>query len=120
MKISSQLIATLCLPLAVLATTSHPTRLSERPQLEIGPKSLAKPHLTSAPRNKTCIVDDSAEDDAPAILAAAEECNNGGILLFPEGVTYSVGTRLNLTFLQSVDLDIQGTIQVTTYCSFLT
>jgi galacturan 1,4-alpha-galacturonidase len=90
-------------------------QLSERPSLQPHPKQQPTPHLISSPRNKTCVVGSGAEDAAPAILEAAEACNNGGVVVFPANESYTIGTALNLTFLKSVDFDIQGHITVRRY-----
>ncbi|CAK3748229.1 Exopolygalacturonase X-1 [Lecanosticta acicola] len=52
-------------------------------------------------------------DDSEYILAALESCNEGGHVVFPAGVTYVVGTALDLTFLKHIDIDIQAYIQFT-------
>ncbi|KAI5359592.1 Putative glycoside hydrolase, family 28, pectin lyase/virulence factor [Septoria linicola] len=71
---------------------------------------------SSAARHKTCYVkshDDFKTDDSAYVLDAARKCNHGGQVVFPQGVTYVIGKALDLTFLKSVDLDIQGYIQFT-------
>jgi galacturan 1,4-alpha-galacturonidase len=34
-------------------------------------------------------------DDTPQILQAFEDCNNGGTVVFPEGETFYIASRLN-------------------------
>ncbi|KAI9697165.1 MAG: Exopolygalacturonase X-1 [Bogoriella megaspora] len=92
------------------------THAQGRPSLEIGPKQPYKPFYESAPRTKTCIVqshDDGATDDSQYFLDALNECNNGGHVLMPSNTTYIIGTALNLTFLNSVDIELQGYLQFT-------
>lgn len=84
---------------------------SKRRDIKPYPKQPKTPHYVSAARTKTCTVTGGKTDDAPAILAAAKKCNDGGTVVFPKSSTYNVGTALDLTFLKHVDLDIQGTIK---------
>jgi galacturan 1,4-alpha-galacturonidase len=63
-------------------------------------------------RSKTCIVKaggDPNGDDAPAILAAFDDCKSDGHIVF-ENTTYYVGTVMNTTGLQHVDIEINGTL----------
>lgn len=48
--------------------------------------------------------DDNITDDAPYILTALHECDNGGHAVFKEGVTYYIATAMDLTFLNHIDL----------------
>lgn len=57
---------------------------------------------TVAPRapvvsGKTCtpLPLGGTQDDVPQILAAFEECNHGGTVVFPENATFYIATRLN-------------------------
>jgi len=43
-------------------------------------------------------------DDSEYILAAINKCNNGGHVVFPQNVTYVIGTALNLTNLKHIDI----------------
>lgn len=43
-------------------------------------------------------------DDSEYILEAINKCNNGGHVIFPQNVTYVIGTALNLTNLEHVDI----------------
>ncbi|KAL7271762.1 hypothetical protein RUND412_005456 [Rhizina undulata] len=101
------------LPVAFSALSTGGRTSSVRPTLCSHPKSPGKPHIVHQPRKKTCVVRHGKGDDAPAILAAAHKCNNGGTVVFSADTTYTVGTGLDLTFLKHIDLDIQGTIQFT-------
>lgn len=63
----------------------------------------------------TCVVAASgtnATDDAPAIVDAFEKCGHGGTVVFTANTTYHVNSVMNLTWLQDVDIDIQGTLLV--------
>lgn len=77
--------------------------------------------LTSPQRTKTCIVNsnnDLLTDDSPLILSAINECNNGGHVVFLPKTTYLIGKPLNLTHLENIDIDIQGSISFTTNTTF--
>ena len=90
-----------------------PRSPSQRPSLGSLPNGAA---LTSPARTRTCYVqthDDLVTDDSEYILQALKDCNNGGHVVFPKDSTYLIGTALDLTFLQSIDIDIQGYIQFT-------
>lgn len=56
---------------------------------------------------KTCVVYPSGGDDTPAILRAFEECNNGGTVVFPEGMKYNIDTKLN-PVIYDVTIDWKG------------
>lgn len=83
-----------------------------RPVVECSPHSPRKPVPLHPPRTKICFVKshENGTDDAPYVLSAIQDCNNGGHVVFEEGITYTIGTALNLTFLQHIDLDIRGNI----------
>ncbi|OCK83385.1 glycoside hydrolase family 28 protein [Lepidopterella palustris CBS 459.81] len=88
---------------------------SLRPNHPIGPKHPGKPFPPSPARTKYCYVKSHGDgkDDADYILDAIKECNNGGHVIFSQGIEYTIGTALDLTFLNHVDIDIQGYIQFT-------
>lgn len=48
------------------------------------------------------------QDDVPQILAAFEECNNGGTVIFPENSTLYIATRLN-PVIYDVTIEWRGT-----------
>lgn len=50
-------------------------------------------------------------DDAPAIIAAFRECGQDATVLF-EPTTYHVNSVMNITWLQNVKIDLQGTLSV--------
>lgn len=60
--------------------------------------------------NKTCVVPPSqnGSDSSPAILSAFQSCNQGGTVVLD--ADYTIASPLNLTFLQSVDVALTGTI----------
>lgn len=83
-----------------------------RPALKAGPFHPGKPmpHSPARQRDRFCFVQTSrcGGDDAPAILRAFHECNNGGtVVLYAD---YTVASPLDLTFLNAVDVAITGTI----------
>lgn len=87
---------------------------SQRPSTIFEPRHPWKPISPSLPRTKECYVrshGDNATDDSQYILSALQECNNGGRVIFPRDQTYIIGTALDMTFLNHIDLDIQGYVQ---------
>jgi len=58
------------------------------------------------PRNRVCNVaaHNDGTDDTPAILAAINSCNPGGRVVFQAGNSYTVGTAMNITNLDHMDL----------------
>ncbi|KAF1846259.1 glycoside hydrolase family 28 protein [Cucurbitaria berberidis CBS 394.84] len=86
---------------------------SKRPQHPIKPYHPGKAFPPSPSRTKTCVVkaNGNGTDDSQNILKAIKTCNNGGHVVFPKDKKFTIGTALDLTFLQHIDLDIQGTIQ---------
>ncbi|KAL1652038.1 Exopolygalacturonase X-1 [Diplodia intermedia] len=93
--------------------THHHARLREA--VSIGPQPAYRPMPDSPARNKTCVVPAAGDgsDDAPAILEAFQSCSPGGTVVMSANTTYSVGTALDLTFLEHVDWVIEGTIKFT-------
>ncbi|TVY43267.1 putative galacturan 1,4-alpha-galacturonidase C [Lachnellula subtilissima] len=63
-----------------------------------------------ANHGKTCIVQalGDQKDDTPQILKAFEECNNGGIIVFPEDQNYWIGTKLH-PVIKDVTIEWKGT-----------
>ncbi|KAH8908026.1 polygalacturonase [Coniochaeta sp. PMI_546] len=84
----------------------------ERPSVKAWPLHPGKPHAASPPRdpNKYCFVKPSckSDDDAANILKAFQDCNHGGTVVLD--ANYNIGSPLDLTFLDSVDVAISGTI----------
>lgn len=63
---------------------------------------------------KTCTVKSggsNATDDAPAIIEAFRECGQDATVVF-EPTTYHVNSVMNITWLQNVKIDLQGTLSV--------
>ncbi|KAI0173859.1 extracellular exo-polygalacturonase-like protein [Pestalotiopsis sp. NC0098] len=52
----------------------------------------------------------NATDDAPAILAAFDECGQGGTVLFTENTTYYVNTVMEVSGLEDCHVDVRGTL----------
>ena len=52
--------------------------------------------------------DEDNVDDAPTILRAMKECNNGGTVVFDK--KYYISSPLDLTFLSHIDVAITGEI----------
>lgn len=64
---------------------------------------------------KTCEIKSggtNATDDAPAIIEAFEECGRGGVVRFLPNTTYYVNSIMNISWLDDVDIDVQGTLLV--------
>ncbi|GKT42987.1 alpha-L-rhamnosidase rgxB [Colletotrichum spaethianum] len=69
---------------------------------------------------KTCTVRASgtnATDDTPAILEAFVNCGRRGKIVF-EPTTYYVNSALNVTWLDDVEIDLQGTLLWSTNISY--
>lgn len=79
---------------------------SKRPQHAVSPYSPGKALPASPERTKTCIVQGNGDgtDDAANVLKAIKDCNNGGHVIFPKDQKFTIGTALDLTFLNSIDL----------------
>ncbi|POS77594.1 polygalacturonase [Diaporthe helianthi] len=61
---------------------------------------------------KTCTVKaggSNATDDAPAIIEAFRECSQDATVIF-EPTTYHINSVMNVTWLQNVKIDLQGTL----------
>ena len=84
-----------------------PDHTSPRPSVSCHPKSPSKPPPCPPPRNKVCYVrshNDGVTDDSAYILDALHSCNYGGHVVFREGLKYTIGTALDLTFLNHIDI----------------
>lgn len=62
----------------------------------------------SSGHNCTVVPLGDEQDDVPQILAAFEECDDGGTVIFPEGETFYIATRLN-PVLHDVTIEWRGT-----------
>ncbi|KAF2396619.1 pectin lyase-like protein [Trichodelitschia bisporula] len=82
--------------------------------IAVGPKPPFKPIPPSTPRTKECVVKSGGGgDDTPHIMEAVKACNGGGKVVFTRGVKYTVGTAMDLSKLEHVDLVINGQITFT-------
>ncbi|GAP83017.1 putative glycoside hydrolase family 28 protein [Rosellinia necatrix] len=102
------LISTFLAGTVAKTTFSLPTL----PSLAAGPKTLPGPLPSSAPRepSRICVVDPDAADAGPALISAAQDCNNGGTVVLLPDTTYTIASPTDLTFLQSIDILILGTV----------
>ncbi|KAI0802479.1 polygalacturonase [Xylaria sp. FL0064] len=84
-----------------------------RPNIEPFPYNSGRSKLYSPVRNKRCSVTalGGGKDDAAQILNAFSDCNNGGTIVLDGD--YTIGTALDLTFLDSVDVALSGSITFT-------
>jgi galacturan 1,4-alpha-galacturonidase len=80
---------------------------SIRPVIKCHPKSPKKPPPVPPPRSKVCYVkthNDGVTDDSKYVLDALQQCNHGGHVIFKKGSNYTIGTALDLTFLDHIDI----------------
>jgi hypothetical protein len=79
---------------------------SKRPNHPVAPHHPGKTFPASPARTKTCIVQacGNGTDDSANILKAIKQCNNGGHVVFPKDQKFTIGTALDLTFLNHIDL----------------
>ncbi|KAI8946549.1 polygalacturonase [Xylaria longipes] len=89
---------------------AHLDSVISRPNIEPSPHNSGRLKPLSSPRTKTCSVTalGGDEDDAPQILDAFHDCNNGGTVALDGD--YTIATALDLTFLDSVDVALLGSI----------
>jgi len=119
MQFKASVVALLLNALSVTATwTAYEEYLSllpkqvsrhqgTRPSIDFRPNQPFEPFPRSPSRNRNCYVqshNDMVTDDSEYILAAIDKCNNGGHVIFPQNVTYVIGTALNLTGLKNIDI----------------
>ena len=108
-----RLLAALLATVAAAATAATTTfSLPTLPTLTIGPKTPSGPSPPSAARDpsKVCVVDPEVEDAGPALISAAKVCNNGGTVVLLADTTYTIASPTDLTFLESIDILILGTV----------
>lgn len=63
---------------------------------------------------KSCVVKGAGSkdiDDAPAIMKAFKDCGQHGNILF-KPITYHVNSAMNVSWLEDVDIEIHGTLEV--------
>jgi hypothetical protein len=66
---------------------------------------------------RTCIIPATGKntgDDAPAIIDAFKQCGYGGRVIF-QPTTYYINTVMNISWLEDVEIDIYGTLEVSSY-----
>lgn len=66
---------------------------------------------------KSCTVKSggsNATDDAPAIIQAFRECGRNANVVF-ESTTYYVNSVMNISWLDDVEIDLQGTLLVASF-----
>ncbi|KAK6856603.1 hypothetical protein PG995_006790 [Apiospora arundinis] len=101
---------------AAIGLATAADHLSPRPCLSFSPTAPYHAVVEPPQRNKTCFIeghDDGVTDDSSSILEAFHQCNNGGHVVFRQNQTYVIGTAMDWTFLNHVDIDIQGKIVFT-------
>lgn len=107
---------------AVVASAQAASRLGSKSP-NTGKQSIVRPNVKAYPHNcgrteipspaptKECFVVPTGGDDSGVFLAALHECNNGGKVVLDSN--YTIGTVLDLTFLNSVDIAISGKLTFT-------
>lgn len=101
-------VSVLASPATTLNPQGDPVR---RPDIRPWPYDPGHALPLSPARTKSCKVEPSnggGKDDAPQILEAFHDCNNGGTVVLD--ANYTIASPLDLTFLDSVDVAISGTI----------
>jgi galacturan 1,4-alpha-galacturonidase len=94
---------------------SAPEHTSTRPSVSCHPHHPSKPPPTPRPRNRVCHIrshNDGVTDDSKYILDALHDCNNGGHVVFSEGKKYTIGTALDLTFLEHIDIGMCHAVSI--------
>ncbi|KAJ0107470.1 hypothetical protein J7T55_007659 [Diaporthe amygdali] len=89
--------------------------LPKRPGIIPAPYNTGKEFPYSPPRDESryCYVqpgspNGTTRDDAPGIFKAFQDCNGGGTIVLDQ--SYLIGSPLDLTFLQHVDIIITGEV----------
>ncbi|KAM0813002.1 putative exopolygalacturonase X [Seiridium cardinale] len=82
-----------------------------RPNVQAYPYNSGRTAILSAERATECFVVPTGGDDSEVFLAALQECNNGGKVVLDSN--YTIGSVLDLTFLNSIDIAISGTVTFT-------
>ncbi|KAH0582776.1 hypothetical protein H2248_010687 [Termitomyces sp. 'cryptogamus'] len=57
-------------------------------------------------------------DDVPAIEAAIKSCGNGGVIIIPAGYTYQIRTTLDFTGCVNCEVQIEGTLKLSSDTAF--
>jgi galacturan 1,4-alpha-galacturonidase len=114
-----RLLTTLNIILAIRAAAAgtgtpfpSPFSLPALPELRISPKtpSTPLPPISARDVSRVCVVDPDAADAGPALVSAAQDCNDGGTVVLLPDTTYTIASPTDLTFLQSIDILILGTV----------
>lgn len=103
-------------PVAAALRTRHGySALPKRPIITPAPYGTGKDFPYSPPRDegRYCYVEPgpangTTRDDAPEILKAFQDCNGGGTIVLDQ--SYLIGSPLDLTFLEHVDVVITGEV----------
>lgn len=82
-----------------------------RPNVQPYPYNTGRAAVVSPERVTECFVVPTGGDDSEAFLAALQECNNGGKVVLDSN--YTIGSVLDLTFLDSIDIAISGKVTFT-------
>ncbi|KAI3393570.1 hypothetical protein diail_3919 [Diaporthe ilicicola] len=97
------------------ATIHSISALPTRPNITPAPYGTGKDFPYSPPRDegRYCYVNPASansttRDDAPGILKAFQDCNGGGTIVLDQ--SYLIGSPLDLTFLEHVDIIITGEV----------
>ncbi|KAI0174650.1 polygalacturonase [Pestalotiopsis sp. NC0098] len=82
-----------------------------RPDVQPYPYNTGRAAVVSPERVTECFVVPTGGDDSEVFLAALQECNNGGKVVLDSN--YTIGSVLDLTFLDSIDIAISGKVTFT-------
>lgn len=100
---------------SALRTRHSNSALPRRPIITPAPYGTGKDFPDSPPRDegRYCYVEPGStngttRDDAPVILKAFQDCNDGGTIVLDQ--SYLIGSPLDLTFLKAVDVVITGEV----------
>lgn len=100
---------------AALRTRHAHSALPKRPIITPAPYGTGQEFPSSPPRDegRYCYVESGSfngttRDDAPEILKAFQDCNGGGTIVLDQ--SYLIGSPLDLTFLEHVDIVITGEV----------
>lgn len=93
---------------ALLASVAQVAAIAyrSRPHVSPSPFDPRLPVPSPPERTKICYVKSygNGTDDSSYILSAFHECNNGGHVVFNKNTTYTIGTAMDWTFLNSIDI----------------
>lgn len=72
-------------------------------------------------KRATCTVTSAQSvsvDDVPAIQAAIKSCGDGGVIVIPAGYTYQIRTTLDFTGCINCEVQIEGTLKLSSDTAF--